>query len=65
MAVVFSKCEKIGVEVIVAYFKVLSQNSPEGTEQNENRMFTVLVGIPTGYLLNTSQKCYCVNHVAW
>jgi hypothetical protein len=49
--------ERICKEAIVAYFKVPSWNSPEGTEENHGKPQVRMTGVPaeirTGLLPNT------------
>jgi hypothetical protein len=45
--------ENIKQEMVVAYFKVLSQYSPEGSSENLSH---ILAEIRTGLLVSTSQS---------
>jgi hypothetical protein len=54
-------------EVVMAWFKVLSDIFLEGLRKSRKPVMIVgfMVKIQTGHLLNTSQKCYCFRQLAW
>jgi hypothetical protein len=56
--VVNNELEKIWRKVVVAYFEVISQSLPGGTEEDKSGLSGVTARIRTGHLLITSHNQY-------